>query len=74
MVSVVLQKVTVRDTKPLIILSSLLLGNLFTNKALVVLCKLDNWDQVKTCSLLDTEATGIAFIDKKIACRICQIL
>ena len=73
-VSAELQKATVEDTKPLIILSSLLPGDLFTDKALVVPCKLGNKGEIKTRSLLDTGATGIGFIDKEMACHVCHVL
>lgn len=74
MISVALQKAMVEDTKPLLILSFLLLGNLFTDKVLVVLCKLGNKNQVETCLLLDIRAIGIAFIDKKMARHVCHVL
>ena len=73
-VSTELQKATVGDTKPLIILSSLLPGDLFTDKALVVSCKLGNKGEIKTCSLLDIGATGIEFIDEKMPRYVCHVL
>ena len=74
-VSAALQEMTVRSyEKLLIILLSLLLGDLFTDEALVVLCKLRNKGEIKTRSLLDTGATGIGFIDKKMACHMCHVL
>ena len=49
-ISAALQEATVRSCeKPLIILSSLLPGDLFTNKSLVLSCKLDNKSEIKTC-------------------------
>lgn len=69
-----LQKATVKNTKPLIILLFLLLGDLFTNEALVVPCNLGNKGQVETRSLLDIKATGIAFINKKIMRHMYHVL
>ena len=59
---------------PLIISSSLLPGDLFTNEALVVPCTLENRGQIQTRSLLDTGATGIAFIDEEMARNVCHVL
>ena len=53
--------------KPLIVLSSLLPGNFFAEKALVTLCMLRNNGEIKTTALLDTEATGYSFVDLVIA-------
>ena len=64
----------VEGEKSLIILSSLLLDNLFTNKALVILCTLEGKKQIQLTFLLDTGAIGIAFIDKAIACTVCEVL
>ena len=64
----------VKDTKLLIILSSLLPGDPFTNEALVVSYKLGNKDEIKTRLLLDTGATSIRFIDKEIARHVCHVL
>ena len=58
----------------MIISLSLLPGDLFTDEALVVSCTLDNEDQIQTRFLLDTSATGIAFIDKQMARHICHML
>ena len=66
--------VVVNCDKPLIILSSILPDDLFTNKALVVPCKLNNKNQIETCLLLNIVATGIGFIDKKMARHVCHIL
>lgn len=49
-------------------------GNLFTDKALVVSCTLENKNKISTHSLLDTSATRIAFIDKAMACNVCNAL
>ena len=51
-----------------------LLGNLFTNEALVVACSLDRMNKIKTTSLLDTGATGITFINLAIARYVCDVL
>ena len=64
----------VKSSKLLIILSSLLPDDLFTNKALVVSCTLGNRGQIQTCFLLDTGATGIMFIDKKMVHHVCHVL
>ena len=48
--------------------------DLFTKKALIVPCTLENRGEIQTCSLLDTNATGIAFIDKEIARNVCHAL
>ena len=37
-------------------------------------CNLGNQGEIQICTLLDTGATGIAFINKKIACYICEVL
>ena len=74
-VSAELQEATVGNhEKPLIILLSLLPNNLFTDEALVVSCKLGNKDEIKTRLLLDIGATGIGFIDKKMAHHVCHVL
>ena len=73
-ISAELQKATVEDTKPLIILLSLLLDNLFIDKALLVPCKLGNKGKIETRFLLDTDVTSIGFIDKKMARRVCHVL
>ena len=67
-------KVAVDGEKPLLISASSLLGNLFTNEALVVACSLGKMNNIKTTSLLDTGATGIAFIDLKMARHMCDVL
>ena len=73
-ISVALQKAIIKDTKPLIISLSLLPGDLFTHKALVVLCELGNKGEVEMRSLLDTGAMDIAFIDKKMARHVYHML
>ena len=60
--------------KPLIILSSSLPGNLFTDEVLVVLCTLGNDNEISSHSLLDTGATGVAFIDEAMARHVCNVL
>ena len=60
--------------KPLLISASSLSDNLFTNKALVVACSLGRMNEIKTIFLLDTGATGIAFIDLAIARHVCDVL
>ena len=67
-------EVMVGGQKSLIILSSTLPGDLFTEEALVVPCTLGNKNKINTRSLLDTDATGIAFIDKAMACHVCDVL
>ena len=58
----------------MIIFSLLLQSDLFTDKALVILCTLENSSEISTHSLLDTGATGVAFIDKSIARHVCNVL
>ena len=60
--------------KPLLISASSLPGNLFTDKALVVVCSLGRMNEIKTTFLLDIGATGIAFIDLAMACHVCEVL
>ena len=60
--------------KLLLVSASSLSGNLFTDEALVVACSLGRMNEIKTTSLLDTEATGIAFIDLAMACHVCEVL
>ena len=60
--------------KLLLIFAFSLLGNLFTNEALVVACNLGRINEIKTTSLLDTGATGIAFIDLAMARHVCKVL
>ena len=74
-VSAKLLEATVRrHDKTLNITSSLLPDDLFPDKALVVPCKLSNKSKIKSCLLLDTRATGIVFIDEKMACHVCHVL
>ena len=58
----------------MLISASSLPGNLFTDEALVVACSLGRMNKIKTTSLLDTEATGIAFIDMAMARHVCDVL
>ena len=67
-------KVAVDGEEPLLISASSLPGDLFTNEAFVVACSLDRINEIKTTSLLDTGATGIAFINLAIACHVCDVL
>ena len=67
-------KVAVSGEKPLLIFVSSLLGNLFTDEALVVACSLGRINEIKTTSLLDTGTTGIAFIDLAMARHVCNVL
>ena len=60
--------------KPLIISLSFLPGDLFTDEALVVPCTLGSRAQIETRSLLDTGATGVAFIDESMARHVCNVL
>ena len=62
--------------KLLIISSSLLPGDLFTDEALVIPCTLGNGskNEISTRSLLDTGATGVAFIDKAMARHVFDVL
>ena len=60
--------------KPLLISASSLLDNLFTDMALVVACSLGRMNEIKTTFLLDTGATGIAFINLAIARHMCDVL
>ena len=67
-------KVAVGDKKPLLISASSLPGDLFTNEAFVIACSLDRINEINTTSLLDTGATGIAFINLVMACHVCDVL
>lgn len=58
----------------MIILLSLLSGDLFTEEALVVQCNLGNQRKIQTRILLDTGATDTAFVDEKMAHYICKVL
>ena len=60
--------------RPLIISSSLLPSDLFTNEALVTPCTLDNDSESFSHSFLDTGATGVAFIDKTMSRHVCDVL
>ena len=67
-------KVAVGGEKPLLISAFSLPGNLFTDEALVVACSLGRMNEIKITSLLNTRATGIAFIDLAIARHMCDVL
>ena len=58
----------------MLISASSLPGNLFTDDALVVTCSLDRMNEIKITFLLDTGATGIAFIDLAMARHVCDVL
>ena len=58
----------------MIIFSSSLPGDLFTDEALVIPCTLGNSSKISTHSLLDTGATGVAFIDEAMARHVCNVL
>ena len=60
--------------KPLLIFASSLPGDLFIDKALVVVCSLGRMNEMKTTSLLDTGTTGIAFINLEMARHVCDVL
>ena len=60
--------------KLLLIFASSLPGNLFIDEALVVACSLGRMNEIKTTSLLDTGATGIAFIDLTMTRHVCDVL
>ena len=60
--------------KLLLISASSLLGNLFTDEALVIACSLGGMNEIKTTSLLDNGATDIAFIDLAMARQVCDVL
>ena len=72
--NVVQVKIITEGKTPLIILSSLLSDNLFTDKALVILYNLESRKKIQLISLLDTGATNIAFINKVVICTICEAL
>ena len=67
-------RVAVGSEKPLLISASSLLGNLFTDEALVVACSLGRMNEIKTTFLLDTGATSIAFIDLEMMRHVCDVL
>ena len=67
-------KVAVDGEKPLLIFASSLPSNLFIDEALVVACSLGRINEIKTTSLLDTRATGIAFINLAMARHVCEVL
>ena len=67
-------KVAVGGEKLLLISASSLPGDLFTDEALVVICSLGKINEIKTTSLLDIRAIGIAFINLAIARHVCEVL
>ena len=67
-------KVAVGSEKLLLISASSLPGNLFTDEAFVVAYSLGRMNEIKTTSLLDMGATGIAFIDLAMARHVCDVL
>lgn len=66
-------KVATKSKQPLLILSLTMPRNLFIEKTLVTQCILKK-NQIQLQALLDTSAIGIAFIDKAMACHMCEIL
>ena len=40
----------------------------------MVQCNLENQGEVQTHTLLDTDVTGVTFVDKKMACYIYKVL
>ena len=60
--------------EPLLISSSCLPGDLFTDEPLVIQCRLGNSEEIKVMGLLDTGATGHAFIDETTAREVCEKL
>ena len=58
----------------MLISASSLLGNLFTNEALVIACSLGRMNEINTTFLLNTETTSITFIDLAMAYYICDVL
>lgn len=58
----------------MLISSSSLPGNLFINETFVVLYSLGNKNKIETVILLDTDVTGVAFIDKAMARYVCDVL
>ena len=67
-------KIAVGGEKLLLISASSLPGDLFTDEAFMVACSLSKMNEIKITSLLDTGATGIAFIDLEIARHVCDVL
>ena len=60
--------------EPLLISSSCLPGDFFTDEPLVIQCRLGNSEEMKVMGLLDTDATGHAFIDEATAREVCEKL
>ena len=67
-------KVAVGGKKLLLISASNLPGDLFTDEAFVVTCSLGRTNKIKITSLLDTGATGIAFINLAIVRHVYDVL
>lgn len=66
--------VAVGGNKSLLIFTSSLPGDLFTNEVFVVIYSLDRMNEIKTSLLLDIGATSIIFIDLEMARHVCDIL
>ena len=68
----------VEGSEPLVISLSLLPSDLFTESPLVVQCSvrslIDKKRQIHFTSLLDTSATGIAFVDVAMMRHVCKML
>ena len=60
--------------EPLMISSSCLPGDLFTDEPLVIQCRQGNSEEMKVMGLLDTGTTGHAFIDEATAREVCEKL
>ena len=60
--------------EPLLISSSCLPGDLFTDEPLIIQCRLGNSEEIKVMGLLDTGATGHVFIDETTARKVCEKL
>ena len=67
-------KGAVGGNEPLIISLSSFPGDLFTDEALITPCTLGNNSEIASHSLLDTGATGVAFIDETMARHVCDVL
>lgn len=68
----------VGGSKPLVISSSLLPGDLFTESLLVVQCSVrsptNRKRQIHLTFFFDTGATGIAFVDIAMVHHVCEVL
>ena len=69
-----LTKIAIGDEELLLISVSSLPSNLFADEAFVVACSLNRMNEIEITSLLDTGATGIAFIDLAMAHYMCDVL